>query len=105
MDMSEPDWKAFKEVRATALDRFYRRVLDEARAVCDDGSASARERYRKLYDLIHKRDTELADAFDDVRRSTAIMRLMAMRNHNLVTPEELERFSLDIRSLLASFDD
>lgn len=105
MVMSEPDWRTFKEVRAAALDRFCRRVLDESRAVCDDGSASAHERYRELYDLIHKRDKELADAFDDVRRSTAIMQLMLMRRHNLLTPEELARFGNDTRGLLASFDD
>jgi hypothetical protein len=105
MVIPEPDWKTFKEVKATALDRFCRRVLDECRAVCDDDSASASERYRKLYDLIHERDEEMADAFDDIRRSTAIMRLMTMRKHNLVTPEELARFSNDTRRLLVSFDE
>ena len=47
----------------------------------------------------------MADAFDDIRRSTAIMRLMTMRKHNLVTPEELARVSNDTRRLLVSFDE
>lgn len=73
--------------------------------MCDEDSASAHERYRKLYDLIHRRDKELAGAFDDVRRSTAIMQLMLMRRYHLVTPEELARFGDDTRRLLANFDD
>ena len=95
----------FKELRPTARDRFCRRVLDECRAVCDDDSASNHERYRRLYDLIHECDKEMADAFDDARRSTAIVRLMTMRKHNLVTPEELARFSNDTRRLLTSFEE
>lgn len=31
MVMPEPDWKTFKEIRSTALNRFCRRVLDESR--------------------------------------------------------------------------
>ena len=105
MVMPEADWKTLQEIKATALDRFCRRVLDECRAVCDDDSASAEERYRKLYDLIRKRDEELADAFDDIRRSTAIIRLATMHKHNLVTPEELAHFSNDTRHLLMHLDE
>ncbi len=101
MEIPELDWKTFKEVRSSALDRFCRGILDECRAVCVDDSGTAHERYLKLYDLIRQRDKEMADAFDDFRRSTAILSLMVMCEHNLVTPEELARFSLDTRHRLA----
>lgn len=73
--------------------------------MCVAESGSAHERYLRLYDLIRTRDKELAAAFDDFRRSTAIMQLMLMRSHNLVTPDELARFSSGTWDRLASFDE
>lgn len=95
MDISEPDWRVFKEVRAVALDRFCQRILNECRTLCDDHSVSAHKRYLKLYEFIHKRDEEIEQAFDDFRRSTAIPCLITMRQHGLVTQAELDRFSPD----------
>ena len=96
MNISEPDWRVFKEVRAAALDRFCRRILDECRTLCDDHSVmSAHKRYLTLYELIHKRDGEIRQAFDDFRRSTAIPCLITMLQHGLVTQAELDGFSPD----------
>ncbi|MCL5065969.1 MAG: peptide ABC transporter substrate-binding protein [Firmicutes bacterium] len=95
MNISEADWRVFKEVRAAALDRFCRRILDECRTLCDDQSESAHKRYLSLYELLQQRDKEIAEAFDDFRRSTAIFALMAMRQYGLVTQAEWKRFSPD----------
>ncbi|MDA8205306.1 MAG: hypothetical protein M0Z36_04495 [Thermaerobacter sp.] len=95
MGIPEPDWRVFKEIRAVALDRFSRRILNECRTLCDDDAVSAHEHYLKLYELIHKRDEEMGQAFDDLRRSTAIYCLMTMWQLGLVTQAELNRFSPD----------
>ncbi len=95
MTISEPDWRVFKEIRAVALERLTHRILNECRAVCDDETLPAHDRYLKLYELIHKRDEEMQRAFDDFRRSTAIVCLITMWQLDLVTLDELDRFSLD----------
>lgn len=95
MNISEPDWRVFKEVRTAALDRFSLKTLDECRTLCADRTTPAHQRYLKLYELIHKRDGEMAQAFDDLRRSTAIPCLLIMWQYGLVTPAELHRFSPD----------
>lgn len=104
MNIPEPDWRVFKEVRASALDRFCRRILDECRTLCDDHTVSAHKRYLKLYELIHKRDEEIAQAFDDFRRSTAIPCLITMQQLELVTQAELYRFSPDTIHLVMRDD-
>lgn len=94
MNISESDWRIFKEVRAAALDRFCIRILDECAALCDTHpTQSAHTRYLALYKLIHQRDREIAHAFNDFSRSTAILNLMTMQHRGLVTPTELARFS------------
>jgi hypothetical protein len=47
-----------------------------------------------LFDLIKRRDTELAEAFNDLRRSNAFLRLACIRAHQLLTDDEFGRFSL-----------
>ncbi len=93
MNIPESDWRVFKEVRGAALDRFCRRILGECRTLCDDGTEPAHARYLKLYRLIHQRDKEIAQAFNDFRRSTAITCLTTMWQLGLVTKTELDRFS------------
>jgi hypothetical protein len=89
----EREWRTFKEVREKALARFYDRTLAEFSKVIDPASGvSGRDRYHRLYKLVRKRDRELANAFDDFRRSTYFQQLTIMCSMNLVTDEELARF-------------
>ena len=69
LEIEESDWKVFRQLRPIALDRFCWRVLDEIQQVSADTKRSTHERYLAVYDLIQRRDRELADAFNDPRRS------------------------------------
>lgn len=95
--ISEKDWQTFKRLRSVALERFSQRVLDECQAVCGDSSLRPHERYRRVYSLMQERDKEIARAFDDLRRSTAILSLIQMRSQALLTTDELAELSEEIR--------
>lgn len=99
MTISETDWKTFKRLRQLALTRFCQRVLDDSNAICTDKSRSAHERYGDLYGLITKRNKEMANAFDDLRRSTAIFCLGLMVARGLLTEEELSEFSSEVERM------
>jgi hypothetical protein len=100
MRITEPDWKIFKKIHAAALERFSRRILQESRAICDDESLSAHERYIRLYKHIQKRDEEMARAFNDYRRSTAMICLKHMVYMDLVTDEEFSQLSPELQAFL-----
>ncbi|MEF8794153.1 MAG: hypothetical protein V5A50_10800 [Thiohalorhabdus sp.] len=89
MKIPERDWKNFRRLQGVALERFCQRVLDECQATASDTSRSAHERYLAVFRLIQERDRELADAFDNPRRSTAILTLTLIRSHGLLTEEEV----------------
>ncbi len=89
----EGDWKVFTKVHPVAMERFCERVLDEARNVLADASKSSHERYLALYQLMGRRDKDLAKAFDDYRRSTAFWQIAIMYNQRLLTEEEFMQFS------------
>ena len=65
LEIEESDWKVFRQLRPIALDRFCWRVLDEIQQVNADTKRSTHERYLAVYDLIQRRDRELADALDE----------------------------------------
>jgi methionyl-tRNA synthetase len=96
-DFPESDWKVLRSVKQDALNRLCERIMDECRRVMDDGSLSAHQRYLKLFKLIQDRDEDVANAFNDMRRSRAVQQISWMRYLNLFTDEEWERFSPDTR--------
>jgi len=102
-DFKESDWKVLRQLHPIALERFCRRVLDEVQQVIADPSRSGHERYLAVYDLTRRRNRELADAFNDMRRSRAFVRLLNIQSHQLLNEEELGRFSPEVRESLRSW--
>lgn len=96
-DIPESDWRRFKEVRATLLERYCLRVLSELGDVAASRDGTALERYLRAYKMIERHDKEIARAFNDLRRSTAIWQLGIMRRMNLLSDEDLSVFSEQTR--------
>jgi hypothetical protein len=95
--LPEKDWKLLRQLAPIALERFCDRVLTEATAIASARGPTGHERYLKLYKLIERQDQELAAAFDDHRRSTALMKLARIYSLGLLTEEELGAFSEETR--------
>ncbi len=95
--ISEADWKIFRELRSVALERYCERVFAEVAALTTDKRWSNHERYQALCSLIQKRDEEIEDGFDCLRRSTALRQLAFFQSLKLLTETEMARFSPDTR--------
>lgn len=93
----EPDWKTLRALQPVLLDRLCARILDECHAVMDDARLTPHQRYLKTFKLIRRRDEDVAIAFDDMRRSMAIVKLSAIRRMGLLTDQEFQRFSAKTR--------
>jgi hypothetical protein len=91
--ISESDWKVFRQVQAQALERFCKRVLSDVGELAAEAGKTAHERYLKLFKLLNRRDKQLGEAFDDLRRSAAWRQIAVMRSRGLLTDEEFARFS------------
>lgn len=96
----ESDWKRFRALREVALERFCERVLHRAREIASAEGGTALSRYRELYDLVAGEDERLGDAFDNPRRSQALIQLAIMQSLGLLEPEELAQFSQETRAVL-----
>jgi hypothetical protein len=102
-DFKESDWKVLRQLHPIALERFAQRVVAEIQAITSDSSRSAHDRYLDVLDLTRRRRREMADAFDDMRRSTAFLRLLQIQSHRLLTDDELARFSPEVVESLRSW--
>ena len=89
--MTESEWKILRDVKQAALERLCARILEQCQAVIQ-GQGTSHERYLRLYETVHKGDDEIAWGFNDVKRSTALIKLSVMTRLGLVTDEELARF-------------
>jgi hypothetical protein len=94
----ESDGRVFRSLRQLALERFCQRVLDEVGQRIAEVGGSGHERYRAVFRLLQERDEELAAAFNDPRRSTALVQLARMQAAGLLTEEEFARFSDEARA-------
>jgi hypothetical protein len=103
----ESDWKLFRELHPVALERFCQRVLAEVEQIASFADKTNHERYLAVSQLLKRRDIELAKAFDDARRSTALQQLACLQTEALLTEVEMARFSLEtretVRALLETY--
>ncbi|WP_165228320.1 peptide ABC transporter substrate-binding protein [Aquisphaera insulae] len=99
-DINESDWKAMRKLTPVALDRFCQRILAEVASISADGTMSPHQRYLAIHEQIQKRDRDMANAFNDARRSTAIVQLACLRRHELITDAEFAEFSPETREIL-----
>jgi hypothetical protein len=104
-DIRESDWKVFREIHPAVLARFCDRILSEVTRLANDCSTSSHERYLLIFDLIQQRNADIATAFDDFRRSTAIRQLAIMHSRELLSNEELARFSSETQDSVKSLSE
>lgn len=93
----EKDWKLLRQLAPVALERFCGRVLREATAVANAPGKTNHKRYLELYKLMKEQDRDLASAFNDDRRSTALHKLARIYSLGLLTEDEFGAFSEETR--------
>lgn len=102
--IKESDWKLLSQLRTAALEQFCQQILAEIESINANHAISAHQRYLEIYQIIHRRDKEVAQIFNDHRRSTAFFELAAIQSLGLLTPEEFQRFSQETRDAVSWVD-
>lgn len=103
-EIKESDWKLFRRLHQVALERFCERVLAEVRSAAADTGDGYHDRYLKMVDLIRDRDKTIGGAFDDLRRSNALILLANIKHEGLLTAAELAQFSPETRQAMEAME-
>ncbi|MBV8135221.1 MAG: peptide ABC transporter substrate-binding protein [Deltaproteobacteria bacterium] len=99
-DIKEADWKVLRRAHPLALERFCERVLAEVAHVSGDRARSYHDRYLQIYKIMEQRERELAQLFDNPRRSQGLRMLAHIRAEGLLTDEEFSRLSPETRDAI-----
>jgi virulence-associated protein VapD len=97
----ESDWKLFRRLHAVALQRFCQQVIEEINKATSNCTQDYHKRYLDVFNLIMDRNDEMAQAFDDMRRSNAFFLLANIQGSHLLTDEEFSQFSPETREAVA----
>jgi hypothetical protein len=96
-DFPERDWKLLRELKPVTLERLCERTLRRAVEISRLSNATNHQRYLKLWKMIQDQNEEVALAFDDHRRSTALLKILQIHRRGLFLEEEFARFSEQTR--------
>ena len=97
----ERDWKLLRRKQDDLLNRYCHRVNQIAEDLLAAAHDSAHSRYRQVYRHYREADDTLAACFDDWRRSTAWMRMLALLEHGILTEADLHEFSEETQDVMA----
>ena len=104
-EIKESDWKILRQLHSRALERFCKQILLEVEQINSDSTKSFHQKYLAIYEIMQRRNKEIAQIFDDLRRSTALTQLAAMKAHGLLSEDEFSRFSQETQKLVAPLGD
>jgi DNA helicase IV len=99
-EIPERDWKVWRALRDEALQRFCQETLDELAGFAR-GDGTAHERYLEMYKRMQKRNDELAEIFDNPRRSVAYMQIAFAVRRRALDKSELSRFTDETQQVLS----
>ena len=102
-EIPERDWKVFRDLRQVALNRLCEKILADLRQQMERPGQTPHENYLSVYKLINRRDRDIARAFNDFRRSTALLQIGVIHSLGLLTAEELHRFSPETLQIVALY--
>ena len=96
----ERDWKYMKKVKEDLLATLCEQINGHAMDILKSEANSERERYGRLYQHVQDSDYIVADCFDDWRRSTLLMKLVALQRHGLLTSDHMQHLSEETQKRL-----
>jgi hypothetical protein len=96
-EIKESDWKLLRQLHPEALERLCKQILSEIERINSDRTKGFHQKYLDIYKVLHQRDKEMAQAFNDMRRSRAVTRIASIKALGLLTEDEFSRFSQETR--------
>lgn len=97
-DIPEKDWKKLRAMKDELLQVACGRILNKISRVIEKSNEGNHQTYLTLWKTLREEDREIANMFDDVKRSTAILKLAAWYRNKLIDRETLAQFSEETRA-------
>jgi len=98
-EIKETDWRVLSRLHRLAVERFCERVLTEVESVINN-TEGAHQRYLDIFRIMKRRDREMAQLFNGLKRSQGLNMLARIRSAELLTEEEFSSLSSETRGVI-----
>jgi hypothetical protein len=99
----ERDWKQLRALQSDKLALACDRVLSAAERIAQQRAGDEHQAFLKLCHEVKQANDTIAQLFDDIRRSNALMTLVGWRHAGLLSDAELALFSEETQEALRHF--
>ena len=98
--IKEKDWKIIRALKDEKLNALCADILGEINQEISNKKEQNHKAYLKVWDIVNTRDKDVADMFNDLRRSNAVYKLALWYKNGYLTEKELNEFSEETRSII-----
>ncbi len=98
----EKDWKTLREMKDELLQKACGQILDKISKFIEESLDDNHQTYLKLWKKLRQENSEIADMFDDMKRSQAIMKIFYLYKYKLIDENTLQQFSDETRERVKS---
>ncbi|MGB5763563.1 MAG: hypothetical protein WBM58_13555 [Sedimenticolaceae bacterium] len=98
--IKEKDWRTIRAVKNEKLNAVCADILNEINQEISNKEEQNHKAYLKVWEIVNTRDKDVADMFNDLRRSNAVYKLALWYKNGYLTEKELNEFSEETRSTI-----
>jgi len=99
-NIPEKDWQQLRTLKDDMLDNACERIFKKIDKISKSRKGREHESYLKLWKILKEEDEAISIMFDDLKRSNAFMKLIALRRNNLLSDNDLELFTEETQSII-----
>jgi len=100
MKPKESDWKKFRNSLDKWRERYLKRKNEEIGAILQDSNLSETERFWNIVEFQKMESKILRNCLDNISKSDISLNLALMKNHQMISQEDIEEFSEELQALL-----
>ncbi|MGL4577476.1 MAG: hypothetical protein ACRCVP_00955 [Shewanella xiamenensis] len=97
----EKDWKRLSSLKQSLLNSACETIFERIEQISSTRRGREHEAYLALWKVINKEDNAIAEMFDDLKRSNAVVKIAALKHHGVLTDEQLALFSQETQDEVA----
>jgi len=98
MPIPEPAWQQLRAFKERKLNDACKGILQATSSAIACDSYTPHQAYRKVLEILASGDRDIAEMFNDLKRSNAVRKLALWRTHGLLTDEDMAQFSKKTRA-------
>lgn len=99
----EKDWKILRTLKDELLAKACDEVFIKVNALSEMRSGCEHQSYLTLWELVQNENRKIAEMFDDLKRSNAILKISALKRYNILSEEQLCLFSNETQKYVQYF--